>query len=456
MSRLIMLGMVIVRLLLAALLVHGLTACQVESAEQTDTTSSDAETTSSDEDDSTDDDSGPYEGYNLYNALNSTTTYLVDNDDTILHTWSSDYTPGLAYYLLENGELLRTGSADNDTFDSGGAGGIVQLLDWDSNVIWEYQYSSDSYLQHHDVEMLPDGHVLIIAWEMKTQSEAEAAGRDPSSMGDAELWPDSIIEVDPDTDEIVWEWHVWDHVIQDYDASKDNYGTVADHPELVNLNYTMNTNADWNHINSVDYSEEYDQILLSVHNFSEIWIIDHSTTSAEAAGHSGGDYGKGGDLLYRWGNPQTYDDGASDDDQQLFVQHDAEWIADDLPGAGNILIFNNGKGRSDSNYSSIEEIETPVNSDGSYTLSATHYGPEASAWSYVAETPTDFYAQSISSSQRLPNGNTLICNGPEGYFFEVTEDGETVWDYSAGNAVFRVDRYGVDYAGFDGTPLDDE
>ncbi len=109
-----------------------------------------------------------------------------------------------------------------------------------------------------------------------------------------------------------------------------------------------------------------DQILISVHNFSEIWVIDHSTTTAEAASHSGGNSGMGGDLLYRWGNPAAYDSGSSAD-QQLFVQHDAQWIGNGLPGAGNILIFNNGQGRPDGDYSSVDEIVPPVASDGSYT-----------------------------------------------------------------------------------------
>jgi hypothetical protein len=231
---------------------------------------------------------------------------------------------------------------------------------------------------------------------------------------------------------------------------------VADHPELIDLNYTINGGADWHHINSVDYNAELDQIILSVHNFSEIWIIDHSTTTAEAAGHSGGNSGMGGDLLYRWGNPQTYGAGTAAD-QQLFVQHDAEWIEAGLPGEGNILIFNNGQGRSGGNYSSIDEIAPPVNPDGSYTLtSGSDYGPDEPLWVYTADTPTDFYSQNISGQQRLPNGNTLICDGPNSYFFEVDASGETVWEYDSTGAVFRVERYAPEYSGFDGTPLDDD
>ena len=401
----------------------------------------------------------PFEGYNLFSSLQSTTAYLMDNNGNFVHSWDTAYRPGNSMYFLEDGELLRTGNVGNTTFNAGGEAGIVQTIDWDGNVTWEYEYSSTTHLQHHDVEMLPNGNVLMVAWQMKTGTEAIAAGRDTSLLTDGELWPDSVIEVQPTgptTGTIVWEWHAWDHLVQDYDSSKTNYGVVADHPELIDLNYAMNGGADWNHTNSVDYNAELDQIVLSVHNFSEIWVIDHTTTAAEAAGHSGGDSGMGGDLLYRWGNPQTYDAGTSAD-QQLFLQHDAEWIEAGDPGEGNILIFNNGGGRPGGNYSSIEEITPPVNPDGSYTLVAgSAYGPDQMTWNYTAETPTDFYSQNISGQQRLANGNTLICDGPSSFLFEVTTAGETVWEYDYTGAVFRVERYAPEYPGFDGTPLDDD
>ena len=371
-----------------------------------------------------------FEGYNLLSSLNSKTAYLMDNSGNFVHSWDADYTPGNAMYLLENGELLHTGNVRNTSFNVGGAGGIVQMIDWYGNVTWEYEYSGTTHLQHHDVEILPNGNVLMIAWQHKSESEALAAGRNPLLLRDGELWPDSVIEVEPtgpNTGRIVWEWHVWDHLVQDYDSSKLNHGVVADHPERIDLNYVMNGSADWNHTNSIDYNAELDQILLSVHNFSEIWVIDHSTSTAEAAGHSGGDSGMGGDLLYRWGNPQTYDAGTAAD-QQLFVQHDAEWIEDGIPGEGNILIFNNGSGRPGGNYSSVDEIATPVTPDGSYTLiSGSAYGPDGPLWIYTADNPTDFYARNISGQQRLPNGNTLICDGPNSYFFEVTSSGDTLW-----------------------------
>ncbi|MGN6917304.1 hypothetical protein, partial [Neisseria sp. P0017.S004] len=84
----------------------------------------------------------------------------------------------------------------------------------------------------------------------------------------------------------------------------------------------------------------------------------------------------GGSLLYRWGNPQAYQRGAPQD-QQFFGQHDVHWIDEGLPGAGNIILFNNGDTRKDGAYSSIEEIKPPVKADGSYEIEdGAAYGPE--------------------------------------------------------------------------------
>jgi hypothetical protein len=162
-------------------------------------------------------------------------------------------------YLLENRSILRTASPNlPSNFTGGGAGGLVQKLDWNGTVIWEFEYSNNQHRLHHDIEALPDGNVLMIAWENKTGEEAIAAGCDPSLLPTGKLWPDHIIEVEPTGatgGNIVWEWHVWDHLIQDYNVTAENYGVVADHPELIDINAdTRPRSHDWNHINSIDYN----------------------------------------------------------------------------------------------------------------------------------------------------------------------------------------------------------
>jgi len=396
-------------------------------------------------------------GYTLYSPAISLYTYLINNSGEIVHQWRSNFKPALSVYLLENSNLLRTALPGfNPRFWGGGLGGRVEIIDWNENLLWYFQYSNDQYCLHHDIEILPNGNVLMIAWEYKSASEAIEEGCDPKSMPTGELWPDHIIEVEPNGSsggKIVWEWHVWDHLIQDFNPLKNNYGIVGDHPELIDINYRSGFFPDWLHTNSIDYNEELDQIILSVHNFDEIWVIDHSTTTEEASGHTGGNSGKGGDILYRWGNPQTYRAG-DENDKKLFKQHDAGWIDPGCPGEGNIIIFNNGLGRPGVDYSSIEEINPPVDSFGNYIYDSGYaYGPEEPTWRYEAENPTDFYSINLAGAQRLPNGNTLICDGANGKFFEVTMEKEKVWEYLNpfpdifDNQVFKINRYPPDYPG---------
>ena len=395
-----------------------------------------------------------FEGYTLFSPEYCRYTFLINNNKRIIHWWKSDYIQGLGTYLLDNKELIRLDLPKvNTVFHGGGIAGRVEKFDENSNLLWEYEYSDTFHCSHHDIEPLPNGNILMIAWEYRTKAEAIAKGRNPSRLQSDSLWPDHIIEVQPtghSSGEIVWEWHVWDHLIQDYDSTKDNYGIVQDHPELVDINYGPTTQ-DWNHINAVDYNEQYDQILLSVHNFNEIWIIDHNTTTEEAASHVGGKYGKGGDLLYRWGNPAAYKSGDKGD-QQFFGQHGANWIDSGCPGEGNIIVFNNGD--RNRRYSTVDEIQPPVDNNGNYSyVPGTAYGPTEPIWEYVAENPADLYSPTLSNAQRLPNGNTLICSANQGLFLEVTTGKTVVWKYTNiipspfHNAVGRIQRYPVNYPG---------
>jgi len=367
------------------------------------------------------------DGQILFAPMYSTTTYLIDNTGVVNHTWPSSYMPGEAVCWLGDGTILRTIKTGAM---GGGAGGGVQRMQWDGTVIWDFRYDTNEYLSHHDIKPLPNGNVLMIAWETKTLDQAVNAGRDPNTVLGNTFLPDHVIEVQPTgptSGTIVWEWHVWDHLIQDYDAAKENYGVVEDYPELIDINFGVGElGRDWLHTNSIDYNEIYDQILLSVLNFNEIWVIDHSTTTEEAAGHNGGNSGKGGDILYRWGNPQAYRAGTPSD-QKLFGQHDTSWIASGHPGEGDILVFNNGVGRG---YSSVDEIVLPVDNNGLYYLEPnSSYGPTYPIWMYNGNPLPSFYATQFSGTERLADGNTLICNGMTGKFFEVTPDKVTVWQY---------------------------
>ncbi|MCB9191946.1 MAG: aryl-sulfate sulfotransferase [Flavobacteriales bacterium] len=408
-----------------------------------------------------------YEGMTLIDPISTENIYLIDNCGKLVHTWTSDYNPRLTSYLLEDGTLLRAtrGGEGNIAFNLPNGGGLVEKLDWNSNVLWSYTFSNDSLLQHHDIEPMPNGNILVLVWDRMTNEEAIQAGRNPSLLPDGELWPDAILEVEPvgsDTINIVWFWRFKDHLIQDFDASKDNYGVVADHPELLDINYVNNNGAnDWIHGNSIAYNETRDEIVISSRKMSEIYIIDHSTTMAEAAGHSGGNRGKGGDFLYRWGNPQVYDKG-TEQDRALFGQHDAHWIPEGYPDENKIILFNNGRNRTPIEYTTIDIIEPPLALDDSYTYLGAAYGPVAASWSYEELGEDTLYGSFISGAHQLPNGNVLIADGPSGVIQEVTANGELAWEYvvpvdsdgpisqgetTVENTIFRTRRYAMDYPG---------
>lgn len=403
------------------------------------------------------------QGYTLLAPANSTVTYLIDMEGRVVKTWQSDCKPGHSAYLLPNGNLLRAGSLVNPPFHVfGGAAGRIQEFSWDGELLWDFTYADHSRLGHHDICPLPNGNVLLLVWEQKTREEAIAAGRRPETVNKNGLVSDSVVEIKKTgktTGEVVWGWHAWDHLVQEFDKTKAHFDDVSKHPQRIDVNFGDNTisamvakpeelkklqaigyvggtdrkpatiSADWLHINAVAYNAELDQVMLSVHQFSELWVIDHSTTKAEAATEKGGKSGKGGGLLYRWGNPRAYRAGTIKD-QKLFSQHNTHWIPKGSPGAGNIIVFNNGLRRVGGAYSSVDEIVPPIDDKGQYQYTAGKpYGPDAPVWSYSAPKRTDFYSSFISGAHRLPDGNTFVCSGANGTLFEVTAKKEMVWKY---------------------------
>ena len=146
----------------------------------------------------------------------------------------------MSVYLLENGHLLRYARLADQTFgDGAGAAGHIQEFTFEGEPVWDYRFASTMQLAHHDIFSMPNGNVLMIVWDKKSPEEAVAAGRRPETVGQSQLLVDCIYEIQPTgktTGKVVWEWHVWDHLIHDHDSSKANFGDVAAHPELVDVN----------------------------------------------------------------------------------------------------------------------------------------------------------------------------------------------------------------------------
>jgi len=394
-------------------------------------------------------------GYILFSPNGSTHTWLMTRAGRVAHRWDHRSRPGLNLYLLDDGRLLRTRNTGMGPFQGGGAGGGLDLIEWDGTVTWSWEFADDSGRLHHDVEPMPDGSFMVIAWEYRSGQEAVDAGRDPNRIGEENaVWAEQLLQIRPAGDdgvEIVWEWHVWDHLVQNYDSELPNYAEPLDNPDKIDLNYG-GQGADWLHINAVFYNEDLDQLAVSVHNFSEIWVIDRQT----------------GSIVYRWGNPAAY---GAQGPQHLFLQHDVRWIPQGHPGAGHLMAFSNGDRQTQR--SAVVEWEPPVRDGGSYALVDGVYGPQEPVWTYQAD---GFYSSNISGAYRLPGGNTLVCEGAEGRFFEVTQEGERIWEYlnpdhgtgisaqgedpprsqrgqGFANAVFRVTWIPEDHPGLSGREL---
>jgi hypothetical protein len=373
--------------------------------------------------------------YTFYSVQNTNAAYLLDTNNVVYKTWTFSSAPtGYSSYLIPGGTMYRSVKYTPNSFQGGGQTGKIQKIAYDGTVLWNFVYSTTAYSAHHDFCVLPNGNVLLIAYESKSAAEVSAAGGNSSII----MWPEKIVEVKPTgltTGDVVWEWHVWDHLVQNVNAAKANYQTsIVEHPELLNINYKQSK--DWIHMNGIDYNPMLDQIVVSSHNLNEWWIIDHSTTTAEAAGHIGGNAGKGGDFLYRWGNPAAY--GASGT-AILNVTHDAHWIPEGVPNAGRLVGYNN-RGVSN-NASAVDQIEVP-RVDYNYTKNGTAaYLPST----YASRHACNGYSSNMSNSLQLPNGNTFVCMATSGYMYEVNPAGSIIWSKTATGTVAQAQRYSACY-----------
>ena len=379
-------------------------------------------------------------------------TLLIDNEKNEIKRWTHPRGVASMPYLLPDSTLLYPYRVQNPSMNAGGVGGGISKYSWDGQLQWNYEIANDIYQLHHDIEPLPNGNILVLAWERKTANEAFGIGRQTIDNPLNEMWSEAILELEligSNNANIVWEWHLWDHLIQDMDPELPNYGVVADHPELQDINYgnvgsmsdPLGPNGDWKHLNSIDYNEELDQIIISSRHHDEIYIIDHSTTTEEAASDYGGNSGKGGNYLYRWGNPQTY--GRGDESNHLLsVQHGVNWVQKGFPGSNNIIIYNNEHWMGTS---AVYEIIPPINQGGNYDIEDNEpYGPDDINWLHTG----DFHSLIQGGAFRLSNGNTLITATDNAYIFEVTSSNEIVWEYNFGSGdafIARAQKYPTYY-----------
>jgi hypothetical protein len=376
-----------------------------------------------------------WDGYFLTSAKNSTSATLYDTTWAVYHTWTGlTAATGYSSYLMPGGFLWR--SAKQTTgLPSGLPGGPIcgriTKHAYDGTLLWNYLIAGTDFVSHHDIRPMPNGNVLAIVYERKTAAEVIAAGCTTYS---SQMWPDKIIEIEqtgPTTGNIVWEWRSWDHLMQNTDPTKANYVTsLVDNPQLLNINYQAQS--DWQHMNGVDYNPILDQISFSSHNQDEWYIIDHSTTTVEAASHTGGFSGKGGDILYRWGNPAAYGaTGAT----ILNVTHDAHWADEFSTVPGRLCGYNN-KGVSNSQ-SSADQIITPINGYNYTIVAGSAYSPA----SYTSrKTLSGMYSSNEGGTQQLPNGNEIVCSPvPSGTVREFNAAGQLIYSHAGSGS--KIKKY---------------
>ncbi|MCU7834693.1 MAG: aryl-sulfate sulfotransferase [gamma proteobacterium symbiont of Taylorina sp.] len=316
---------------------------------------------------------GSFNGLTLIAPMASKTTYLIDDKGNNKHQWESSFTPALSAYLLKNGNLLRTGSDKNGSFSAGGQGGYIEEMDWEGNVLWQFKYSDSDKVLHHDIKRMANGNTLALAWELKE-----------------DIWTEVIIEIEKQGatgGKIVWKWDIWDHLNE---LGLDSNSARTD---------------DWIHLNSIDYNEASNQIMVSSRSHSQVWIINKSDSSI-----------------------------ATISSVAMTAQHDAKWI-DINDAMSNITIFDNGQ-----SFSRSLEVDKDLKNI---------------IWSYGNATTEKFFANHISGTQRLSNGNTIVCNGVDAVIIELDNSGNKTREYTSIytkttprgeiKEIFRAEKYATAY-----------
>ncbi len=401
---------------------------------------------------------GVYDGYVLWDA--GSTVYLLNTSKDVVHTWNDLRFNPYGVYLNEKGNLVRPCESDSVGIEFMVAFGALQEIDKFGNIVWETNYKNDSVVYHHDIALMPNGNILVIAYERKPVGDAQQQGFDT----EYDILAEQILEVKPPSaenpaGEIVWKWHIWDHL------------TTGDEAHLFNVDMGTRNSfppsdgyIEWVHMNGIDFNAALDQIIFSSRYFNEIYIIDHSTTTSEAAGHTGGKSGMGGDILFRWGNPGNY--GSTGKSWIANAVHCPTWIPAGYPGAGNITAFINSmteeteeeEGRPGGRNSTFSSGNSAVYEIAPKLKGAFNYESGESlepVWRF-----TDISSKFMSGVQRLPNGNTFICEATASRFLEVSPSGEVLWEYSVNqkrdeggalpgfnNITPRAHKYGADHPG---------
>ena len=259
----------------------------------------------------------------------------------------------------------------------------------------------DPYHSHCFAEM-ENGNLMIAQWrEVPDKIAQNVKGGQPGTELKGVMWGEAIQEINRETKEVIWEWNSFDHL----DVEIDLIGPL--HPR-----------DRWTNLNAITIMPD-GNLLVSFRRINTIAIIERTTK----------------EIIWRWGPGE------------IAGQHNPTLLEN-----GNILLFDNGAHRSYTTFDYSRVIEV---------------NPETSKieWEYREDPAFDFNSFICSGAQRQPNGTTLICESLKGRIFEVTHDGEIVWEFHSpfyydhavfgnNNMVFRAYRYSSEHPGLQEANLD--
>jgi hypothetical protein len=374
--------------------------------------------------------------YTLIAKQGSTSVKLVSLDGTTYKSWTLTGNTGYSCFLTPDRCLIRIVGGSG-----GNAGSKIEKINWDGQVVWTFNVAA-----HHDICYMPNGNVLAAVLTTATSAELAQIGLSGT------LKYDKIVEIDGVNGQIVWEWRFIDHTVQNTNSSLSNFGTPSAMPHRFNtaVQGSMGYN-DWQHLNGIDYYPQRDQIVFSCKALQEIFVIDHSTTTAEAKTGAGGLSGKGGDFLYRWGKPSNY--GLTGG--LLGTIHDAAW------GLGETYQAQSEDPTADNYHVYAKMISVWSNTNIGGMCIEPPYITNSFLYDFTSGTaflPSNYYRKltlvgnstNMGGNQLLPNGNMLLFAGAgASTAYEKNSSGTTVWSNATANGCSKVTRYSTAYVNGD-------
>jgi len=355
------------------------------------------------------DESRAFKGYTLFTTMYGKTAYLIDMNGVLTHKWEMKSVVGPYSKLLDNGNLFWLGKGPKVLEGFGGGANELIELDWNGNEIWRYE----DPLLNHDMARLENGNTIVNKYiAIPDDIAKKIKGGVPNTEYEGKIYSCMFQEI-TSKGEVIWEWKHYKHL----DTERDILCPLC--PREI-----------WGHSNSLDILPS-GNILFTLRHLNTICILDK----------------KSGDIIWRWGPEYS-----------IGHPHNVTYLEN-----GNVLIFDNGFHRKPCTSVSKEKSPPLVSEEEYSRVIEVNIKTNEIVWEYK-DRPGIFYSPVCGGAQRLPDGNTLICESTKGRFFEVTSDKKIVWEYinpymtkhppyfnyqwEPTNETFRAYRYGIDFEGF--------